>query len=73
MAVVETSEHAALAERAWMNGRNVVEQALAELPDDPANNERREYLINLQRILAFPPIKSDLDPVALIREDRDNR
>lgn len=54
-----------------MNGRNVVEQALAELPDDPANNERREYLMNWQRILASPPIRSNLDPVHLIREDRD--
>lgn len=64
-------ENAALAERARLNGRNIVEQALAELPNDPANEERRKYLLNLQRILTFPPIKSDLDPVQLIREDRD--
>jgi len=60
-----------MAERARMNGRTVVEQALAELSNSPANEGRRKYLLNLQRILAFPPIDSDLDPVQLIREDRD--
>jgi hypothetical protein len=75
MATLEIPDevYAALTERARLNNRGVVEQALAELSGDPAEEERRKYLMNLQRIMAFPPIKSDLDPVQLIREDRDRR
>ena len=73
MATLEIPDevYATLAERARMNGRSVVDQALAELSGDPAEEARRKYLMNWQRILAMPPIKSDLDPVQLIREDRD--
>lgn len=75
MATLEIPDevYEALAERAGLNKRSVLDQALAELSGDPAEEERRKYLMNLQRILAFPPIKSDLDPVQLIREDRDSR
>jgi len=69
MATIETSEPTTLAERAPINNRSILEQAFAEL--DPADEARRQYLLNWQRILDMPPIESDLDPVQLIREDRD--
>jgi hypothetical protein len=69
MATIETSEPTTLAERALMNNRTILEQAFAEL--DPGDETRRQYLLNWQRILEMPPIESDLDPVQLIREDRD--
>ncbi len=75
MAILEIPDkvYEALAERARINERSVVDEAVAELSDDPEELRRREYLKVLEHIRALPPIKSNLDPVALIREDRDKR
>ena len=63
----------ALAERAQREHRTVEEQAVAELSqsdEDEASRRRHEAIEWLRR--AGPAVKdSKLDPVALIREDRD--
>jgi hypothetical protein len=59
----------ALAERAQRNERSVEEQILADLDIVEENRRRRRRA--LDRLRELPPIKSSLDPVKLIREDRD--
>ena len=62
-----------LAERAHVHGRTVTEEAVALLREVPDQMDHDKYLKLLERIRALPKFKSDLDPVALIREDRDSR
>ena len=75
MATIEIPDevYEKLAERARVNGHTVTEEALALLGEEPDQMDRGKYLKLLERIRALPKFKSDLDPVALIREDRDSR
>ena len=75
MATIEIPDevYEKLAERARVNGHTVTEEALALLGEEPDQMDRGKYLKLLDRIRALPKFKSDLDPVALIREDRDSR
>lgn len=62
-----------LAERARASGRTITEEAVALLRESPDPMDRDKYRKLLDRIRALPKFRSDLDPVALIREDRDSR
>ena len=73
MARVEIPDelYAKLVKAARVRDRTV-EEELAELVRHmhvPLDRDERKKLI--ERLRALPKIKSDLDPVALIREDRD--
>jgi hypothetical protein len=63
----------ALAQRAEREQRTVEEQAVAELSRTFEEEARRRRLETIDRIIARGPLVKDskLDPVALIREDRD--
>lgn len=62
-----------LAKRARVLGHTVDEEAAELLREMHVPLDRDEYSKLLEKIRALPKIESDLDPVALIREDRDNR
>jgi hypothetical protein len=70
MATIEIPDevYTRLAEYARRNGRTVEEQILAELEVVEDNRRRRRDALDAIRRL--PPIDSTLDPVELIREDR---
>ena len=73
MASVEIPDelYAKLVKAARVRGRTVDEE-VAELVRHmrvPLDRDERKKL--LEQLRALPKIKSDLDPVALIREDRD--
>lgn len=64
----------ALAERARVQRRSLAQQAVAELARIPELEARRTREAVIQKIRALPrilPKKNALDPVKLIREDRD--
>ncbi len=63
----------ALAQRAEKEHRTVEEQAIAELKRTSPEEARQRRLAAIERIRQRGPIapNSKLDPVALIREDRD--
>ncbi len=71
MATLEIPDevYARLAEHARRNGRTVNEQVLEELEVVEENRRRRRAALDAIRKL--PPLDSSLDPVVLIREDRD--
>ena len=75
MPILEIPEdvYAALAARAEVEHRTVEEQAVAELKRTSPEEARQRRLEALERIRKRGPIAagSKLDPVALIREDRD--
>jgi predicted CopG family antitoxin len=71
MATIEIPDevYERLAEYARHNKRTVEQQVLAELEVVEDNRRRRREALDALRKL--PPIDSSLDPVELIREDRD--
>jgi plasmid stability protein len=75
MAKLEISDelYGKLAKRARVHGHTVEEEAAELLRDMHVRLDREEHSKLLAEIRALPKIKSDLDPVALIREDRDTR
>ena len=75
MASVEISDdlYNKLAKLARIHERSVAEEVADLIRDLPEPLDRTEYSALLESIRALPKFESDLDPVALIREDRDNR
>jgi predicted transcriptional regulator len=75
MASVEISDdlYNKLAKLARIHERSVAEEVADLIRDLPEPLDRAEYSALLGGIRALPKFESDLDPVALIREDRDNR
>jgi hypothetical protein len=71
MATVEIPDelYERMAEWARRNKRTVEEQVIAELEIIEENRRRRRAV--LDEIRALPVVESSLDPVQLIREDRD--
>ena len=65
----------ALAERAQRQRRSLAQQAVADLARIPELEARRTRLAVIERLRAAKPVlpKKSLDPVKLIREDRDSR
>jgi len=60
----------ALAERARQQRRSLAQQAIVELSEHDARQRR---MAAIEMIRNLPPIESALDPVELVREDRDSR
>jgi hypothetical protein len=75
MATIEIPDelYANLVKAARVRGRTVEEEAAELIRDMHVPLDRDEYKKLLEEIRALPKIESDLDPVALIREDRDHR
>jgi hypothetical protein len=75
MATIEIPDelYANLAKAARVRGRTVEEEAAELIRHMHVPLDRDEYKKLLEEIRALPKIESDLDPVALIREDRDHR
>ncbi len=75
MATLEIPDklYARLAKAARVHGRTVEEEAADLIGHMHVPLDRDEYAKLLEEIRALPKFESDLDPVALIREDRDNR
>jgi hypothetical protein len=62
----------ALAERAQMQRRSLAQQAIAELARIPELEARRTRQLVIERLRASAPLlaKKALDPVKVIRDDR---
>jgi hypothetical protein len=75
MATIEIPDevYERLAKRARVLGRTVAEDVAQILRQVHIPLDRAERSKLLAELRARPKIESDLDPVALIREDRDSR
>lgn len=75
MAAIEIPDelYPRLEKTARVYGTTVAEVVADLIRDMHVPLDREEYKQLLAEIAALPKIESDLDPVALIREDRDTR